>query len=101
MPEPGCIGAYVLDALDDVERARLERHLRSCEPCTLELIELQETAAALADQVATRPTDRLRGQVLAEVARTRQLAPVPPPSERPHRLVALVSAAWPRSPRPG
>ena len=30
-------GAYAVDALDDVERARFERHLANCEACRAEV----------------------------------------------------------------
>ena len=30
-------GAYAVDALDDLERAQFERHLRDCESCSREL----------------------------------------------------------------
>jgi anti-sigma factor RsiW len=68
-------GAYALDALDDVERASFERHLRTCGSCAAEVIELQEAAAGLADRVAIAAPDGLRGKVLAEVSRTRQISP--------------------------
>lgn len=76
MPEIHLLtGAYALDALDEVERRNFERHLRTCESCTLEVMEFSESAASLAERVATDPPPELRERVLAEVARTRQLAP--------------------------
>jgi len=76
MPELHLLtGAYALDALDDVERAGFERHLRSCGSCAAEVIEFQEAAAGLADRVAMDPPEHLRAKVMAEVARTRQLSP--------------------------
>ena len=68
-------GAYALDALDDVERAGFERHLRTCRTCPLEVREFQESAAGLADRVAVPPPPFLRDRVLREVSRTRQLSP--------------------------
>ena len=35
-------GAYALDALDDVERAGVERHLRGCAECAAEVAEFHE-----------------------------------------------------------
>jgi anti-sigma-K factor RskA len=70
------VGAYVLDAVDDVERAAFDRHLRDCPACRLEVDELQETAARLADATWSVPPPRLRESVLAEVSRTRQALPV-------------------------
>jgi anti-sigma-K factor RskA len=76
MPEIHLLtGAYALDALDDVERRGFERHLSTCDSCTLEVVEFHESAAALAGRVAAEPPAELRARVLAEVARTRQLAP--------------------------
>src|SRR5690242_21711227 len=73
-------GAYALDALNDVERAEFERHLRSCGSCSAEVIELQEAAAGLADRVEVPPPSQLKAAVLAEVTRTRQISP----TERVH-----------------
>ncbi|SCG53023.1 anti-sigma factor [Micromonospora coxensis] len=70
-------GAYVLDAVDDVERAAFVRHLDACETCALEVAELREAAARLADPTWSVPPPRLRDAVLAEIRRT--------PQERPGR----------------
>ncbi|HEY1175361.1 MAG TPA: zf-HC2 domain-containing protein, partial [Phytomonospora sp.] len=43
------VGAYALDALDDLDRARVERHLGRCPSCAGEAAELTATAARLAD----------------------------------------------------
>ena len=48
-------GAYALDALDDIERARFEQHLATCEDCRAEVAELRETAALLAETTAVTP----------------------------------------------
>ena len=37
-------GAYAVDALDDLERARFEQHLDECDDCRFEVAELRETA---------------------------------------------------------
>jgi anti-sigma-K factor RskA len=68
-------GAYAMNALDDVERAGFERHLRSCGSCAAEVIEFQEVTGRLAGRVAMDPPPHLRSKVLAEVTRTRQLSP--------------------------
>jgi anti-sigma-K factor RskA len=89
-------GAYALDALDDVERAGFERHLRSCDSCPTEVREFHEAAASLADRVSAPAPDRLRSRVLEEVSRIRQ---VPPhqraPRRRPsaRRMLASTAAA--------
>ncbi|RQX15141.1 anti-sigma factor [Micromonospora ureilytica] len=67
-------GAYVLDAVDDVERAAFERHLAECEPCRVEVAELRETVARLADETDVEATPpALRERTLAQAARTPQL----------------------------
>ena len=42
------LAAYALDALDDDERERFERHLPDCQECTEQLAVLREPVAALA-----------------------------------------------------
>ena len=80
------VGAYALDAVDDLERVAFERHLAGCEACKSEAIELQETAVRLADSAWSVPPPRLRGEVLAEIGRTRQLPPGH--SSRPRAVVS-------------
>jgi anti-sigma-K factor RskA len=76
-------GAYVLDAVDDIERAAFDRHLRGCTSCTAEVAELRETTTWLSHPVATTPPAGLRDAVLAQVSRT--------PQERPKRSGAAGS----------
>ncbi|MEU4420782.1 anti-sigma factor [Actinoplanes sp. NPDC024001] len=88
------IGAYALDALDDVERAAFHRHLRDCESCRIEADELREAAARLADGAWSVPPPRLRDNVMAAVAGTRQRPPrVAPSRSRTPRRLRLVAAA--------
>jgi hypothetical protein len=68
-------GAYALDAVDDLERAAFDRHLRECGACTVEVAELRETASWLTHAVAAPPPPRLRDSVLAEIGRTAQERP--------------------------
>jgi hypothetical protein len=94
------VGAYALDAVDDVERAAFDRHLAECDTCRAELDELRETAARLADPAWSVPPPRLKTDVLAAIRRTRQLpppVPAPAPAEtavgrRRRRLVAVAAA---------
>jgi hypothetical protein len=72
------VGAYVLDAVDDLERAAFDRHLRECDSCRAEVDELSETAARLADGAWSVPPPRLRENVLAEIATVRQISPISP-----------------------
>lgn len=71
-------GAYALDALDELERARFEQHLAGCEDCRAEVAELRETAALLADVAATTPPASLRESVLAGISQVRPLPPAVP-----------------------
>ena len=69
-------GAFVLDALEERERTSFSRHMETCESCSLEVAELRETAARLADDVWSVPPPRMREAVLARVAVTRQEPPL-------------------------
>ncbi len=95
-------GAYAVDALDDLERARFEQHLDECEDCRHEVAGLRETAALLAASVETAPPPGLRDSVLAGIAQVRPLPPETPittraPAARPPRRwtgLLLVAAAF-------
>jgi anti-sigma-K factor RskA len=91
-------GAYALDALDDVERAGVERHLRDCPECATEVAEFHEVGSWLADGVALPPPPELKARVLAQVRETRQESPqaAPPPRVRravPRRPLLVAAAA--------
>lgn len=78
-PDPHTlVGPYVLDALPPDERDLFEDHLSRCPECHAEAAELLAAAAHLGQAAAVVPPAALRQQVLAEVARTRQVAPGPP-----------------------
>ncbi|MGW4304288.1 anti-sigma factor [Streptomyces sp. NPDC004646] len=68
-------GAYALHALDEDERAGVERHLAHCASCALEVAEFEATAArlGLAATVPVRPG--LRAEVLRRIASVCQVAP--------------------------
>ena len=53
-------GAYVVDALDDEERATFERHLPGCLDCQREVASLREATALLADDAALTPPPAMR-----------------------------------------
>jgi anti-sigma-K factor RskA len=74
--------AYALDALDARERSAFEAHYASCDICRSDVTEFRATAAALGELVATPPPGDLRARVLAEIATTRQLSPLPDGVER-------------------
>ncbi len=91
-------GAYAVDALDDLERARFERHLAECADCRAEVDELREAAALMAETSALEPDPALRVRVLSEIATVRPLPPHidSPDSSAPHRrrwLAPLAAAA--------
>ena len=65
-------GAYALDAVETLERARFEHHLAECPSCAAEVAELTTTMAAFSDATAEVPPARLRAAVLARSARTPQ-----------------------------
>jgi len=69
------VGAYVLDAMSQPDRAAFEQHLHGCEPCREEVRGLRETSARLSTAVAVAPRPELRQQTLQATARLRQLPP--------------------------
>jgi anti-sigma-K factor RskA len=80
--------AYVMDALDDVERRAFEAHLDRCTVCKEELESLRSAAVSLAYAgPAPAPPPSLRERIL-EAARSEQLAEVIPLRRR----VAVPSA---------
>lgn len=83
--------AYALDALDEADRNRFERHLRSCTACTEEVRRLAEVTTAMAMAVAAEPPPGLRDRVMAAVPLTRQL---PPEVAEPRRPVSLPRSPW-------
>jgi anti-sigma-K factor RskA len=87
-------GAYALDALDDAERERFERHLRRCPSCADDVRRMTSTAAALAMAVASEPPPGLRARVLAAAATTPQLPPLQPAAARRRRGRHVIRSAW-------
>ncbi len=71
-------GAYAADALDDVERARFERHLASCEDCRAEVASLAAAAAELSALTKLPPPSGLRDRVLRDITSVRPLPPLTP-----------------------
>ncbi|MDQ2756193.1 MAG: anti-sigma factor [Actinomycetota bacterium] len=68
-------GAYAVDAVDDVERARFERHLETCTECRDEVTSLQAAASELAHLAQLMPPAQLRERVLSDIAAVRPLPP--------------------------
>lgn len=69
--------AYALDALDARERAAFEAHYATCEICRTDVREMRQATADLAGLASTTPPPELRARVLADIATTRQLSPLP------------------------
>ena len=91
-------GAYAVDALDDLERARFERHLDECAACREEVDSLRDAAALLSEPEAITPPATLRDRVLADIGTVRPLPPVvarhvPAPAARRTPLRSLLVAA--------
>jgi anti-sigma-K factor RskA len=95
--------AWALDAVDDVDRARVERAIREDPGLAQEARALLETTARLAETAAAAPPEGLRAQVLAAVAsvpqrsttaeRPRPAAAVAPPARRRSRVPLWIAAA--------
>ena len=78
-PEPdlaGLTGLYALDALDEPLLGHFEAYLETNAEARAEVAEFRATAALLDSVVAETPPAGLRDRVMAEVANTRQEAPV-------------------------
>jgi anti-sigma factor RsiW len=85
--------AYVLDALDDEERAAFEAHLEGCAGCRVEVDTLRVPAADLALAVApASPPTALRGAIL-EAARAER-GNVVPLQPRRSRVVPAAGVAF-------
>jgi anti-sigma-K factor RskA len=81
-----------MDALDDADRARFERHLAGCDACAQEIAGLHETTARLGVAAATPPPAALKEKVLAAARQTRQQTPVVT-QLRPRRYLRAVIPA--------
>ncbi len=86
-------GAYALDAIDPGgELTRFTRHLARCQSCAGEVRGSREVTTAMAFAATTEPPSEMRDQVLAAVARTRQLPPEIRTHARPRR--SRSTAPW-------
>lgn len=88
-------GAYAVDALDDLERARFEEHLAACAECRAEVASLQDATLLLSELSETAPPAALRAKILTDIKTVRPLPPVVARLEvrRPRRWSGLVAAA--------
>jgi anti-sigma factor RsiW len=76
-------GAYAVDAVDDVERARFEAHLAGCSQCQAEVASLLAAAGELSSTTVTPPPPSLRESVLRDISSVRPLPPEAPSDPRP------------------
>jgi anti-sigma-K factor RskA len=90
-------GALALNALPDAERAEVEAHLATCDSCPAELASFRETVALLGSVAAEAPPTSLRRAIMARIAVTPQLPPLPPAVVEPP--VAPSPPAPPAGPR--
>lgn len=77
-------GAYAVDALDDVERARFEKHLIVCADCRDEVASLRESAALLGGLTDTAPPPEMRDRLLAGI---KEIRPLPPETGTRHEEI--------------
>jgi anti-sigma-K factor RskA len=82
-------GAYALDALTPAESAEFEAFLETSEEARVEAAELSDTAVALGLATApVQPAPALKATLMAQLASTPQLPPLPRPAERTEADVA-------------
>jgi anti-sigma factor RsiW len=68
-------GAYAVDAVDAVERARFDAHLAGCSQCQAEVASLRAAAGELSSTTITAPPPSLRASVLRDISSVRPLPP--------------------------
>jgi anti-sigma-K factor RskA len=87
------LGAYAVDAVDDVERRAVERLVEHDADAAQELAELRATAALLGSAVSPAPPAGLRGDVLAQIRGTAQAGPraAGAPERRPGSATSATS----------
>ncbi len=88
-------GAYAVDALDDLERIRFERHLAECAECRYEVDSMREATGLLTEVEPVTPPLALRDRLLADIATVRPLPPLTQEvgRSRTRRFPVLVAAA--------
>ena len=78
------VGAYLLGALNDLERQAFERHLRGCNECQDELARLRPAAEALPGSVQQfEPPARLKASLMEVVDREARVEQPAPERRRP------------------
>ena len=87
----GLSGAYAVDAVDDVERARFEAHLAVCSECRDEVASLRAAAGELSLTTIAGPPASLRASILRDISDVRPLPPLVAPDEAPSAVTSLES----------
>lgn len=82
------LGAYALDAVDDLERRAVEHLVQRDADAARELAELRATAALLGSAVSAAPPPALRADVLGAITRVPQAATDVRSSTAPERAAA-------------
>jgi anti-sigma-K factor RskA len=88
------VGAYLVGALNDLERQAFERHLAGCRACQEDVASLRPAAEALPASVEQlEPPPGLKARLMAEVDRDSAGAEVAamPRRRRPQRLLAVAA----------
>jgi Anti-sigma-K factor rskA/Putative zinc-finger len=86
------VGAYLLGALNDLERQAFERHLSECSECRDELDRLRPAAEALPGSVVQLdPPPGLKQRLMAEVEGDSKVVPLDRHRRRPTRLLAVAA----------
>ena len=85
----GLSGAYAVDAVDDVERARFEAHLDECSQCQGEVESLRVAAGELTLVTSVSPPPSLRAAVLQGISAVRPLPPRVTSEEAPSPELAI------------
>ena len=86
------VGAYLLGALNDLERQAFERHLSGCSECQDELERLRPAAEALPGSVVQLdPPPGLKRRLMAEVEGDSNVVPLDSRRRRPTRLLAVAA----------
>ncbi|MGO4597195.1 anti-sigma factor [Terrabacter sp. 2RAF25] len=93
-------GAYAVDALDHVERARFERHLAGCSACQAEVESLVAAASELSVLSEASPPASLRAKVLGDIANVRPLPPLTAPRDERGDDLVRPPAPAPEAPTP-
>jgi anti-sigma factor RsiW len=86
-------GAYVVDAVDDAERALFEAHLADCPACQSEVASLRAAAGHLSLGTVTTPPPSLRESVLRDISAVRPLPPLVTSREEPAPEPVAASAS--------